>query len=66
MRLAVVVLVLVALGAYMAMPVAETAKAELDLSRSRDDGQRPLCRRDRAGKFPEIKQGELHSWIAAR
>jgi hypothetical protein len=60
--LAVVVLVLVALGAYVAMPVAETAKAELDLSRSRTTAN-GLFVAAIEPEIPEIKQGELHSWI---
>ena len=60
--LAVVVLVLVAVGAYMAMPVAETAKAELDLSRSRATAN-GLYVAAIEPEIPEIKQGELHSWI---
>jgi hypothetical protein len=59
---AVVALVLGALGAYMATPVAETAKAELDLSRSRTTAN-GLYVAAIEPEIPEIKQGELHSWI---
>jgi hypothetical protein len=60
--LAVVALVLVALGAYMATPVAETAKADLDLSRSRMTAN-GLYVAAIEPEIPEIKQGGLHSWI---
>lgn len=58
--LAVVVLVLVALGAYLAMPAAP--KPELDQSRTRTtvNGLYVAAIEPEA---PEIKQGELQTWI---
>lgn len=58
--LAVVVLVVVALGAYLAMPVAP--KPELDQSRSRTTVN-GLYVAAIEPEVPEIKQGELQNWI---
>jgi hypothetical protein len=60
--LAVVVLLLVALGAYMASPVAGPPKPELDLSRSRTTAN-GLYVAAIEPEVPEIKQGELHAWV---
>jgi hypothetical protein len=59
--LAVVALVLVALGAYVAMPVAGPPKPDLDLSRSRTTANK-LFAAAIEPEVPDIKQGELHSW----
>ena len=60
--LAVVVLMLVALGAFVAMPAAGPPKPDLDQSRSRAtaNGLYVVAVEPEA---PEIKQGELHSWM---
>jgi hypothetical protein len=60
--LAVIVLVLVALGAYMAMPSAGPPRAEIDQSRSRTTAN-GLYVAAIEPEIPEIKQGEMHSWI---
>lgn len=60
--LAVVALVLAALGAYVAAPVAAPPKLELDLSRSRTTAN-GLYVAAIEPEVPEIKQGELHTWI---
>jgi hypothetical protein len=59
---AVVVLVLVALGAYVLSPVAGPPKPELDLSRARTTAN-GLYIAAIEPEIPEIKQGEMHSWI---
>ena len=59
---AVVALVLVALGAYVLSPVAGPPKPELDLSRSRTTAN-GLYVAAIEPESPDIKQGELHSWI---
>jgi hypothetical protein len=60
--LAVVVLALVAYGAHLAMPVVAPVQAALDLSRSRATANK-LYVAAIEPEAPEIKQGELHSWI---
>ena len=60
--LALVVLVAVAYGAYWAMPVAAPPKAEIDQSRSRTTVN-GLYVAAIEPEVPEIKQGELHSWV---
>lgn len=60
--LAVVVLAMVAVGAYLAAPAVGPAQAELDQSRTRAtaDG---LYLATIEPEAPEIRQGELHAWI---
>ena len=60
--LAVVVLSAVAFVAYLAMPVAGPAQTELDQSRSLSTAN-GLYVAAIEPEVPEIKQGELHSWI---
>lgn len=60
--LAVVVLVLVVLGAYLAMPVAGPAETGRDQSRSRTTAK-GLYVAAIEPETPEIRRGELHSWI---
>ena len=60
--LAVLAFLGVAYGAYLAAPVAGTAQAQIDPSRSRTTtaGLYAASIQPEAG---EIKQGELHAWI---
>ena len=60
--LALVALLAVAFGAFVAMPVAGPARPELDQSRSRTTVN-GLYVAAITPEVPEIKQGELHSWI---
>lgn len=60
--LAVVVLALVAYGAHIAMPVVAPVQAALDQSRSRATANN-LYIASIEPEAPEIKQGDLHSWI---
>lgn len=59
---AVVALVAVALGAYLAMPSTAPMKPEIDQSRSRMTAN-GLYSAAIEPESPDIKQGELHSWI---
>lgn len=61
---AVVVLVALAIGAYLASPLAAPEKPGLDLSRSRStaNGLYTVALEPEA---PEIRQGELQSWIVS-
>ena len=60
--LALVVLLAVAFGAYLAMPVAGPPKPEIDQSRSRTTTN-GLYLSAIEPEAPEIKHGELHSWV---
>lgn len=60
--LAVVVLALVAYGAHLAMPVVGPVQAALDQSRSRAT-VKGLYVAAIEPEAPEIRQGELHTWI---
>jgi hypothetical protein len=60
--LAVVVLVLVTLGAYVAMPVAGPPRPEIDLSRSRTT-ENGLYVAAIEPEPAEIRQGVMHAWI---
>jgi len=60
--LAVVVLGLVAFGAHLAMPMVAPVQAALDQSRSRATAN-GLYVAAIEPEAPEIKQGELHTWI---
>lgn len=60
--LAVVALMLVAFGAFVARPGAESPKSELDQSRSRKTAN-GLYVAAIAPEIPDIKQGELHAWV---
>jgi hypothetical protein len=60
--LSVVVLVLIAFGAYLAMPMAGPPKPELDLSRSRTTAS-GLFAAAIEPEVPDVKQGQLHSWV---
>ena len=60
--LALVVLLAVAFGAFVAMPVAAPPKPELDQSRSRTTTN-GLYLAAIEPEAPVIKQGEMHSWI---
>ena len=60
--LAVVVLVVVAFGAFVARPGAESPKPELDQSRSRTTAN-GIYMAAIEPEAREIKQGVLHAWI---
>ncbi|MEP9389130.1 FixH family protein [Mesorhizobium sp. KR9-304] len=60
--LAVVVLLAVVIGAYLAMPSAAPTKSEIDESRSRTTAN-GLYVAAIEPESPGMKQGELHSWI---
>ena len=60
--LAVAALVAVAFGAHLAMPSGGPPTPELDLSRSRTTAN-GLYIAAIEPEIPEIKQGEMHSWI---
>lgn len=60
--LALVVLLAVAFGAYLAMPVAGPPKPEIDQSRSRATAE-GLYLAAIEPEAPKINQGEMHSWI---
>lgn len=61
---AVVALVALAIGAYLASPLAAPEKPGLDLARSRTSagGLYTVSIEPEAG---EVRQGELHSWIVS-
>ena len=60
--LAVVVLALVAIGAYLAAPAVAPARAELDQSRTRTTAS-GLYVAAIEPETEEIRRGELHAWI---
>lgn len=60
--LALVALLAVAFGAFVAMPVAGTAKAEVDQSRSKATAKGFYVAAVEP-ESPVVKQGEMHVWI---